>query len=216
MPEIPERDEPPTAPRSPYEPHCRVEAARPAPLLTDEQHRDFLARIEGQRREFGGPTLNDDPRYVGRWYTTDDDQPAGEVPDADRQVIARFAEELRRMKAREDAENPAMPRPDRSPVTHTEVCGMQPDLSKPTITVPEAGQVLGISRATAYDAAQRGEIPTIRIGRRLLVPTARLLAQLGVDGSEVAPWTRCRRPTATAVSDPRPHLDHPGNPRTQY
>jgi excisionase family DNA binding protein len=39
-----------------------------------------------------------------------------------------------------------------------------------TLTVPEAGQRLGIGRRQAYDAARRGEIPVIRIGRRVLVP----------------------------------------------
>ncbi|GEP00026.1 helix-turn-helix domain-containing protein [Methylobacterium haplocladii] len=39
-----------------------------------------------------------------------------------------------------------------------------------TITVEEAGRRLGVSRNTAYEAAGRGEIPAIRIGRRLLVP----------------------------------------------
>ena len=37
-------------------------------------------------------------------------------------------------------------------------------------TVEEAGKVLGLSRASSYQAAARGDIPTIRIGRRLLVP----------------------------------------------
>ena len=55
----------------------------------------------------------------------------------------------------------------------------------PTITVDEAGDMLGISRRSAYRAAARGEIPTLRLGRRLLVPTPRLLALLGLtlDGS---------------------------------
>ena len=39
-----------------------------------------------------------------------------------------------------------------------------------TITVEEAGRQLGISRNSAYEAAKRGEIPTIRIGRLILVP----------------------------------------------
>jgi excisionase family DNA binding protein len=39
-----------------------------------------------------------------------------------------------------------------------------------TLTVPQAGRRLGISRNLAYEAARRGEIPTIRIGRLLLVP----------------------------------------------
>jgi excisionase family DNA binding protein len=41
-----------------------------------------------------------------------------------------------------------------------------------TMTVPEAGAALGISRNSAYAAALRGEIPTIRIGKKLLVPVA--------------------------------------------
>ena len=39
-------------------------------------------------------------------------------------------------------------------------------------TVPEVGLLLGLSRNAAYAAAQRGDIPTIRIGRLLLVPKA--------------------------------------------
>jgi excisionase family DNA binding protein len=43
-----------------------------------------------------------------------------------------------------------------------------------TMTIEDAAQVLGISRNSAYTAAKRGEIPTIKIGRLLLVPTAAL------------------------------------------
>jgi excisionase family DNA binding protein len=39
-----------------------------------------------------------------------------------------------------------------------------------TLTVEEAAALLGISRAFAYEAVRRGEIPSIRIGRRVLVP----------------------------------------------
>jgi len=56
---------------------------------------------------------------------------------------------------------------------------------QPTLTVAEAGDVLGLSRSSAYDAVTRGDIPTIRIGRRLLVPTAALRRMLGLD-AEVA------------------------------
>jgi hypothetical protein len=38
--------------------------------------------------------------------------------------------------------------------------------------VPEAGAMLGLSRNGSYDAAGRGEIPTIRIGKLLKVPKA--------------------------------------------
>ena len=42
----------------------------------------------------------------------------------------------------------------------------------PTLTVEQAGAMLGIPRATAYRAATAGQLPMFRIGRRLLVPTA--------------------------------------------
>jgi excisionase family DNA binding protein len=45
--------------------------------------------------------------------------------------------------------------------------------------------MLGISRGLAYDAAGRGEIPTVKIGRRLLVPRARLLEL--IETAEVRP-----------------------------
>jgi excisionase family DNA binding protein len=38
------------------------------------------------------------------------------------------------------------------------------------VTLNEAAVILRISRGSAYEAAKRKEIPTIRIGRRLLVP----------------------------------------------
>jgi excisionase family DNA binding protein len=41
-----------------------------------------------------------------------------------------------------------------------------------TISVEEAGRQLGIGRNTAYEAARAGQIPTIRIGKRLVVPVA--------------------------------------------
>lgn len=43
-----------------------------------------------------------------------------------------------------------------------------------TLTVEEAATLLGISRASAYEAVRQGEIPAIRIGRRILVPKAAL------------------------------------------
>lgn len=48
-----------------------------------------------------------------------------------------------------------------------------------TLTVPEAGRILGIGRDAAYRAALSGEIPTLRLGRRIVVPVPRLLALLG-------------------------------------
>ena len=39
-----------------------------------------------------------------------------------------------------------------------------------TISVEEAGQLLGISRGLAYALVSRGDIPSIRLGRRIVVP----------------------------------------------
>lgn len=52
---------------------------------------------------------------------------------------------------------------------------------RPTVKVDEAAEILGMATRSAYDAVHRGEIPTIRIGRRFLVPTTALLRMLGVD-----------------------------------
>jgi len=48
-------------------------------------------------------------------------------------------------------------------------------LTPQTLSVPDAGkQYFGLSRQAAYDAAARGDIPTIRIGRLLRVPVRAL------------------------------------------
>jgi excisionase family DNA binding protein len=39
-----------------------------------------------------------------------------------------------------------------------------------TISVEEAGRLLGISRGLAYELVNRGDIPSVRLGRRIVVP----------------------------------------------
>lgn len=57
-------------------------------------------------------------------------------------------------------------------------------LSAPTADVPEVGRICyGLSRNGSYAAASRGEIPTIRVGRLLKVPTAALRRQLGLEAA---------------------------------
>jgi excisionase family DNA binding protein len=51
---------------------------------------------------------------------------------------------------------------------------MEDECPRRTITIPEAAEMLGVSRNAAYEAAKRGEIPSIRIGKRVLVPLAAL------------------------------------------
>ncbi|MFP5327166.1 MAG: helix-turn-helix domain-containing protein [Acidimicrobiia bacterium] len=65
-----------------------------------------------------------------------------------------------------------------------------------TLTVEEAAQVLGISRAFAYTLAKRGQLPNIRLGRRLVVPKAALEKLLMTSVELPAVTTTC------AASDP--------------
>jgi excisionase family DNA binding protein len=54
------------------------------------------------------------------------------------------------------------------------------------LTVEESATLLGISRGLAYELVRRGSIPSIRLGRRLVVPRRRLLAMIEGDRTEVA------------------------------
>ena len=52
-----------------------------------------------------------------------------------------------------------------------------------TISVPEAGEVYyGLSKNGSYEAARRGDIPTIRVGRLLRVPVAVMERKVGAAG----------------------------------
>ncbi len=54
-------------------------------------------------------------------------------------------------------------------------------LSRPTISVPEAGRLFyGLGRNAAYLAAHTGDIPTIKIGGRIMVPVAPIAEKLGL------------------------------------
>jgi len=46
--------------------------------------------------------------------------------------------------------------------------------NKLTLSVEEAAKLLGIGRNLCYDRVKTGEIPVIKIGRRLLVPRSAL------------------------------------------
>ena len=55
-----------------------------------------------------------------------------------------------------------------------------------TLTVPEVGEVLGISRAAAYELVRSRGFPSMRIGTRILVPKDKFIQwidqQTEVDG----------------------------------
>jgi excisionase family DNA binding protein len=62
------------------------------------------------------------------------------------------------------------------------------------LTVEQAGELLGISRRSAYRAVAAGHLPVIRLGRRIFVPTALLERMLGITTD---------RGEATGDPDPR-------------
>jgi excisionase family DNA binding protein len=54
-----------------------------------------------------------------------------------------------------------------------------------TLSVAEAGELLGISRGLAYELVRKGKLPSLRLGRRLVVPRAALQAMLNEPGDQV-------------------------------
>ena len=60
---------------------------------------------------------------------------------------------------------------------------IDPATMPPVLDVPTAGRLLGLGRSAAYDLIVAGLWPTpvLRLGRRLRIPTAPLLALLGLD-----------------------------------
>jgi excisionase family DNA binding protein len=54
------------------------------------------------------------------------------------------------------------------------------DQQRLTLSVEDAGRILGISRGAAYARAGDGTLPTIRLGKRILVPKEALNKMLTV------------------------------------
>ena len=53
-----------------------------------------------------------------------------------------------------------------------------------TMSVTAAARALGISRGLAYELVHRGELPAVRLGRRLLVPVAALDRLVGLGDAD--------------------------------
>jgi excisionase family DNA binding protein len=76
------------------------------------------------------------------------------------------------------------------------------------LTVEETAVVLRCGRSACYSAVKAGQIPSIKVGRRILVPRHRLEALLGLSNSEGPATDRAIRET----NDPRrsPNDKHHG------
>ena len=64
---------------------------------------------------------------------------------------------------------------------------MRSERERATIDVEVVARILGISRATAYKAVERGEIPSVRFGGRIVVPRAALERLLACGHKAAAP-----------------------------
>jgi excisionase family DNA binding protein len=54
------------------------------------------------------------------------------------------------------------------------------DINQPlTLTVEQTAKLLGIGRSTAYELVRTGDIPSLRLGRRIVVPIGKLADQIG-------------------------------------
>ena len=65
-----------------------------------------------------------------------------------------------------------------------------------TLSVDEVAEALGVSRGLAYEAVRQGEIPSIRVGKRILVPRhafSLMLERAGASPSRLAGGTAAIR-----------------------
>ena len=51
----------------------------------------------------------------------------------------------------------------------------------PFVNVPQAAKLLGVGRESAYRAVKSGEIPSIRIGKKIRIPVAALRRLAGLE-----------------------------------
>lgn len=55
-------------------------------------------------------------------------------------------------------------------------------VTKKTYSVKEAATVLGMTADAVYNAVHRGDVPSFRVGGKILIPKARLDEMLGIAG----------------------------------
>jgi excisionase family DNA binding protein len=65
------------------------------------------------------------------------------------------------------------------------------------MTVEEAAVVLGVARSTAYELVRAGDIDSIRLRRRIVIPVAHLAERLGVSAADVWSVLRPSPPSPT-------------------
>jgi excisionase family DNA binding protein len=66
------------------------------------------------------------------------------------------------------------------------IVDLAPSSGRLTYTVEEAAEIVGVGRSAAYSAVRAGDIPSIKVGRRLLVPRRALERMLGLNADDVS------------------------------
>lgn len=85
-----------------------------------------------------------------------------------------------------------------------------------TLTVEQVAEVLGVARSTAYELVRSGDIESIRLRRRIVVPTKALAERLDVSLGEVwASLTPAPQVSSPAARAPRPARGRPCPPSLQ-
>ena len=102
--------------------------------------------------------------------------------------VEQAAKELLRLQAELEAleariKEHCASTPDATQEEGVPVAAVPDPRTTPTMHVEQAAELFGVSRASAYKGIASGEIPSIRIGKRILVPTAAVLEMLGLRAS---------------------------------
>ena len=93
----------------------------------------------------------------------------------------------RQRRRRRLALGPSSPRAGSMTRRYPTIAGVSLDpATTPTVTVEIAGKAMGVGKNSAYAAAHSGKLPTIQIGRRIVVPTAALVRLLELDQPQPA------------------------------
>lgn len=75
-----------------------------------------------------------------------------------------------------------------------------------TISVEAASVLVGVSRASAYEAVRSGSLPSLRIGRRVVVPLGQLAALLGETPESLASALEDADPNDLVAQQPHAQL----------
>lgn len=70
---------------------------------------------------------------------------------------------------------------------------------RPTLSVAETATLLGISRWLVQQAVHDGSLPSVRVGRRILIPRSRLLAWLEGENPAASMAEPAPEPSATSL-----------------